>query len=134
MYVKKRGRNWNRKLDGIGIGKIRRFPSSSDSASVSVAYFPLTSFSFPLNRKVLAIPIPLPIPLTSLTSLVGNKIKCSTGYKFHLKFSFCPHFRLLLCRLPRFQIPWQRYCLSAQTALWTYYFDRGMAQDRGLGK
>ena len=57
------------------------FLFSSDSASVSVAYFPLTSFWFSLNRKV---PIPLTIPLTSLTSLVGTKLKCSAGYKFHL--------------------------------------------------
>ena len=57
----------------MGIGRIRKFSFFFDSASASVAYFPLKSF--PLDRKVLANPIPLTIPLSSLTSLVGTKLK-----------------------------------------------------------
>ena len=41
VKIKERSRKWSRKLDGIGVGRIRTFPSSSDSAYDSVAYDPV---------------------------------------------------------------------------------------------
>ena len=41
MKIENRSRKRSHKLDGIGVGRIRTFPFSSDSACDSVAYDPV---------------------------------------------------------------------------------------------
>ena len=76
LEIKKRHRNWNRKLEGIGIRRIRRFPFLPIPLLLQSLTTRLRRFDFHyIDRKDLAIPIPHTIRLTSLSSLVGTKLK-----------------------------------------------------------